>query len=147
MLMQISGCINITRLYIFIHRYSSYTNSQPKSNNHMPPPCLPASGRTGGYNQSQSNRENMHATTNFRPFHSHACMNNQAPGHGINRQNDNICSTRGQGFTPHKTGDYYRPQITESLSAAPNMARSVSPVDTGPPGRAMEPAKHHVCYS
>ena len=100
-------------------------------NNYMPPPSF---GRTGSYNQSQPNKENMHTTANFKSFHHYADTNTRPP-----RPND----IRGQGFTPHKAGG---PKIVEPPTprTTPNRVRSTSPVDTGPPGRAVEPTEHHV---
>lgn len=131
------------------HSYSSYPTNQPKpvTTNTPAPHNMPA--RTSGYNRSQSNKENLHTTTSFRPFRGNRDIDAPAPGASRHPNNHNIpnatCNNRGLSFTPHNSSSNHpnrRPPTHSNTvrSFSPSPSPSASPA----PGRAVEPTKQQV---
>ena len=103
------------------------------------PTSTPMSGRRGGYNQSQSNKENVHvhSAPKFKPFRSNCSTDHPAPGIG---RNTNTYSSRGSNHVAN-TGAPKQPPVRQT-----NTTRSFSPAKPVP-GKAMEPAQNYVSYN
>lgn len=122
--------------------FCRYANSLQKSVTNMPPPAPTVSGRMGGYNQSQSNKENMHTTPNFKSFHSNC--NTDLPAPSIGRHTSTYSSRENTSYNHlATTGGPKQQHVHHTRTSNTTGSFSNSPVKPVP-GKAMEPATSYV---